>query len=166
MNSDHAYKIVLIVDTVEQLKELQKAYENKCATKLVTDKGFTVFDEPTTTCLGIGPIPENLIGDDVKTLTLFKQKEKNIYKFVIRENNWYKRRSPTKQKTITKFEVINFTATDNSYCDVTLQYDDELETKHLTRRVTQNYVTGNFLINGINPHGDYILLDVKEIIPQ
>lgn len=89
-----------------------------------------------------------------------------MFEFTVRQNNWYKRRSPTKQKTITKFEVINFTATDNSYCDVTLQYDDELETKHLSGRVTQNYVTGNFLINGINPHGDYILLDVKEIIPQ
>ena len=72
MNSDHAYKIVLITETVEQLKELQKAYENKCATRLITDKGFTVFDEPTTTCLGIGPIQEDLIGPDIKTLKLFR----------------------------------------------------------------------------------------------
>lgn len=71
MNSDHAFKIVLIVDTVEQLKELQKAYENKCATRLVTDKGFTVFDGPTTTCLGIGPIVEDMIGDDIKALKTF-----------------------------------------------------------------------------------------------
>lgn len=72
INGDHAYKIVLIVDTVDQLKELQKAYEHKCATRLITDKGFTVFDEPTTTCLGIGPIPEDLIGEDIKALKTFK----------------------------------------------------------------------------------------------
>jgi peptidyl-tRNA hydrolase len=71
MNGDHAYKITLIVDTVEELKQLQAAYKNKCATHLVTDKGFTVFKEPTTTCLGIGPIPEDMIGDDIKTLKTF-----------------------------------------------------------------------------------------------
>jgi peptidyl-tRNA hydrolase len=72
INGAHAYKIVLIVDTVEQLCELRDAYQNKCATRLITDKGFTVFDEPTTTCLGIGPIPEELIGDDITALKLFK----------------------------------------------------------------------------------------------
>jgi peptidyl-tRNA hydrolase len=71
MNGDHAYKITLIVDTVEQLKQLQAAYKNKCATHLVTDKGFTVFKEPTTTCLGIGPIPEDMIGADLKALKTF-----------------------------------------------------------------------------------------------
>jgi peptidyl-tRNA hydrolase len=71
MNGDHAYKITLIVDTVEELKQLQAAYKNKCATKLVTDKGFTVFKEPTTTCLGIGPIPEDMIGADLKALKTF-----------------------------------------------------------------------------------------------
>ena len=71
LNSDHAYKITLIVDTVEELQKLQQAYEGKVATKLVTDKGFTVFKEPTTTCLGIGPIPENMIGDDLKAIKTF-----------------------------------------------------------------------------------------------
>jgi hypothetical protein len=89
-----------------------------------------------------------------------------MFEFTVRPNNWYKRRTPTVQKTITTFQVINFTAADNSYCEISLQYDDETETKYLTGRVTQNYVTGNFLINGINPHGDYILLDVVEKTPQ
>ena len=71
IDSKHAYKITLVVDTVEQLKELEQAYEGVCATKLVTDKGFTVFKEPTTTCLGIGPINEDQIGDDLKELKLF-----------------------------------------------------------------------------------------------
>ena len=70
-NSDHAYKITLIVDTVDELKALQEAYLTVCGTALVTDAGFTVFTEPTTTCLGIGPIREDNIGDDLKALKTF-----------------------------------------------------------------------------------------------
>lgn len=70
-NSDHAYKITLIVDTVDELKALQEAYKNVCGTSLVTDAGFTVFNEPTTTCLGIGPIREDNIGEDLKALKTF-----------------------------------------------------------------------------------------------
>lgn len=71
MNSERAYKITLIVDTVEELKALQEKYKDVCGTSLVTDAGFTVFNEPTTTCLGIGPISEDNIGDDLKTLKTF-----------------------------------------------------------------------------------------------
>ena len=69
--SDHAYKITLIVDTVDQLRAIQAAYQDRCATKLVTDRGFTVFSEPTTTCLGLGPITEDLIGEDLKSIKTF-----------------------------------------------------------------------------------------------
>ena len=70
-NSDHAYKITLIVDTVDELKALQEKYKSICGTSLVTDAGFTVFNEPTTTCLGLGPIREEDIGDDLKSLKTF-----------------------------------------------------------------------------------------------
>jgi peptidyl-tRNA hydrolase len=70
-NSERAYKITLVVDTVEELKALQEKYKDICGTSLVTDAGFTVFTEPTTTCLGIGPIGENNIGDDIKALKTF-----------------------------------------------------------------------------------------------
>ena len=69
--TDHAYKISLTVDTVEELKDLEKRYSSICGTSLVKDAGFTVFKEPTITCLGIGPIPEDLIGDDLKTIKVF-----------------------------------------------------------------------------------------------
>jgi peptidyl-tRNA hydrolase len=71
MNSDRAYKITLVVDTVEELKALQEKYKDICGTSLVTDAGFTVFTEPTTTCLGLGPISEENIGDDIKNLKVF-----------------------------------------------------------------------------------------------
>lgn len=71
INGDHRFKITLIVDTVEELLQLQNNYHTVCATRLITDKGFTVFAEPTTTCLGIGPLNEDMIGADLKTLKLF-----------------------------------------------------------------------------------------------
>ena len=71
MTSDRAYKITLIVDTVDELKAIQEKYKNICGTHLVTDAGFTVFKEPTTTCLGLGPISEDKIGDDLKALKTF-----------------------------------------------------------------------------------------------
>jgi peptidyl-tRNA hydrolase len=71
MTSDRAYKITLIVDTVDELKAIQEKYKNICGTSLVTDAGLTVFSEPTTTCLGIGPISEDKIGDDLKALKTF-----------------------------------------------------------------------------------------------
>ena len=70
-NSERAYKITLIVDTVEELRTLHDKYRDICGTSLVTDAGFTVFNEPTTTCLGLGPIAEENIGDDIKSLKTF-----------------------------------------------------------------------------------------------
>lgn len=76
-NSERAYKITLRVDTVEELKALQEKYKDICGTSLVTDAGFTVFKDengnpqPTVTCLGIGPISEDNIGDDLKSLKTF-----------------------------------------------------------------------------------------------
>ena len=67
-NSDRAYKITLVVNTVEELKALYEAYKDKCGVALITDAGFTVFKEPTTTCLGLGPISEDMIGEDIKSL--------------------------------------------------------------------------------------------------
>ena len=69
--SDHAYKITLIVDTVAELEKLQSSYNDVCGVSLVKDAGFTVFDEPTVTCLGIGPIREDQIGEDLSSLKTF-----------------------------------------------------------------------------------------------
>lgn len=63
-----AKKITLIVPTVEDLTALANAYYRKCGVSLVRDAGLTVFKEPTVTCVGIGPIPDDLIGDDLKAL--------------------------------------------------------------------------------------------------
>lgn len=66
--SDRAYKICLVVQTVAELERLRDAYQDVCGVHLVKDAAFTVFDAPTVTCLGIGPITEDLIGEDLKSL--------------------------------------------------------------------------------------------------
>jgi hypothetical protein len=50
-----------------------------------------------------------------------------------------------------------------SYCTVIIRYVNESEFKELTGRVSRNAVTNKYTINGINPHGDFILLDVIEV---
>lgn len=73
-NSGHAYKITLVVDTVEDLEKLLAEYQPKTGVSLVRDAGFTVFKNedgspcPTVTCLGIGPLPDSLKGEDLSTI--------------------------------------------------------------------------------------------------
>lgn len=71
-DSEHAFKIALKVDTVAELETLLEEYKSICGVSLVKDKGFTVFEEPTIVCLGIGPLPEILIGETLKSLPLMK----------------------------------------------------------------------------------------------
>ena len=59
LESGKAYKITLYVETTQELFELKKKYEDICGVALITDAAHTVFKEPTTTCIGIGPIRES-----------------------------------------------------------------------------------------------------------
>ena len=67
-NSGLAVKITLLVPAVADLEELLASYRDKCGVCLVTDAARTVFNGPTTTCLGIGPIALANIGDDLRSL--------------------------------------------------------------------------------------------------
>ena len=54
------YKIALVAENADVLRQLEAIYKPICGVSLVTDAGLTVFDGPTVTCLGIGPIdPEH-----------------------------------------------------------------------------------------------------------
>jgi len=66
--SDMTFKITLAVDTVAVLWSPPGKYKDVCGVSLVTDRGLTIFKEPTITCFGLGPIAEDNIGDDIKYL--------------------------------------------------------------------------------------------------
>ena len=54
--NDLARKICLIVPTAEELVSIYNEYREDYPSTLVKDAGFTVFEEPTITC--IGPVPQ------------------------------------------------------------------------------------------------------------
>lgn len=72
LESEYRYKITLVVPTVDDLRRLQEKYSAITSTHLVKDAGITVFNMPTVTCLGIGPISEDLVESDISALKLFK----------------------------------------------------------------------------------------------
>lgn len=63
-----AVKVTLIVPTIADLGKLLAAYRDKCGVSLVTDAARTVFNVPTTTCLGIGPIAIDDIDIDLRSI--------------------------------------------------------------------------------------------------
>jgi len=64
-------KIVLKIPTLHELLELnEKAKELKLPHALITDNGTTVFNEPTITCLSIGPWYSDIIDNITKDLKL------------------------------------------------------------------------------------------------
>lgn len=63
-----AFKICLSVATDAELRDLERSYADVCGVSLVTDAGITVFEGPTTTCIGIGPILDSQCKDDLKSL--------------------------------------------------------------------------------------------------
>lgn len=66
---DGATKICLVVDTDAELVTLYEAYKGKTGTTLVVDEGRTVFNfVPTQTAVGIGPLSQEMIEDDLKSL--------------------------------------------------------------------------------------------------
>jgi peptidyl-tRNA hydrolase len=67
-NGTRAYKITLYVETTKELEVLHDLYKDLCGVSLVVDQAHTVFDKPTMTCLGIGPIQPSKREDIVKNL--------------------------------------------------------------------------------------------------
>lgn len=68
LNDQRAYKIVLVVETTQELHELYHQYQHRVGTALIEDAGLTVFNEPTVTCLGIGPIHPEECCEKLKSL--------------------------------------------------------------------------------------------------
>ena len=70
-SSKHAYKIACIVETDLELEKLL-ALKEYVGLADVADAGFTVFGEPTRTCVGIGPVRTGTdIANRLQQLKLF-----------------------------------------------------------------------------------------------
>ena len=62
--------VVKVQDEATLRTYLQLAKKDKLVAKLITDAGHTVFKEPTTTCVGIGPDDDAKIDKITKRLKL------------------------------------------------------------------------------------------------
>lgn len=74
-NSMLAKKVTLCVETTQELVELYENLKDKhpCAgITLVKDAGLTVFDGPTIVCVGYGPIPSDLVVNEIASLSVLK----------------------------------------------------------------------------------------------
>lgn len=57
MEDDNQPKIIMEVQTLDELLKIkEKAKKRGVVHALITDAAHTVFDTPTTTCIGIGPV--------------------------------------------------------------------------------------------------------------
>lgn len=65
-------KVILRVDSELELLQLNEKLRNKgLKTALITDRGLTTFDKPTTTCLGVGPVLNEDVQDIIGHLKLY-----------------------------------------------------------------------------------------------
>lgn len=72
-NGNDARKITLVVDTVEELEVLYNKYKPYMGATFVEDCAYTVFESPTITGIGLGPIDDAwLEGSELKALSTLK----------------------------------------------------------------------------------------------
>ncbi len=75
-NQGSAFKICLAVDSEEVLETLKNKYEPICGVRLVLERGTKADGSVNEavkgiTCLGLGPIDESRVGDDLRALRSF-----------------------------------------------------------------------------------------------
>ena len=75
-NQSSAFKICLVTDSEEFLENLYSKYKLVCGASLVQERGTKADGSVNEavkgiTCLGLGPIEESLVGDDLKALKGF-----------------------------------------------------------------------------------------------
>ncbi len=68
IGGSRAKKVVLVCDDEQAMNNLFDTYKQICGATKVVDVGFTVFNEPTFTCLGIGPVTPSDCDETLKKL--------------------------------------------------------------------------------------------------
>lgn len=71
INSGVVKKVCLRAPDPQVLRDLHSSYRRTHGVKLVQDAGLTVFDGPTITCLGLGPIDPKDIKEDLSSLKVY-----------------------------------------------------------------------------------------------
>lgn len=72
--------------------------------------------------------------------------------FIIQQLSWYKRRKPGAEPQPIEVRIPDFKCEANHFCAVEVMFDNG-EHATLSGRVTQNPVTGAWMVNGINASG-------------
>ena len=68
-DSGFAKKVTLVVETTDELNALyEKLKDLPYGSTLVVDRGLTVFEGPTTVCVGFGPVEKEHVPDALKSL--------------------------------------------------------------------------------------------------
>lgn len=66
----HQKKIVLKVESLEELLSIYEKIKNELPSELIKDAGYTQIEPGTITVLGVGPAPEDKIDKYLKDLKL------------------------------------------------------------------------------------------------
>ena len=75
--------------------------------------------------------------------------------FEIQNLSWYKRRKATVEPKPVAVEIPDFKTEQNHFCTVSVVFDNG-GTALLQGRVTQNRVTGQWMVSGINASGQSV----------
>jgi peptidyl-tRNA hydrolase len=68
-DSGLAKKVTLVIDTTERLTALyDELKELPYGHTLVVDRGLTVFEQPTTVCIGFGPVSKYQVPEVIKNI--------------------------------------------------------------------------------------------------
>jgi len=82
-------------------------------------------------------------------------------KYNIRQLSWFKRREPTQDPQPVKVEIKNIELIVNSYCDMTVEFDDG-NTYEFDGRVQHNEIKDTWTVHGFNHHGQQCFVDIVE----
>lgn len=75
--------------------------------------------------------------------------------------DWFKRRIPTKDPQPVKVEINNIELVENSYCEMTVEFDDG-NVYEFRGRVGHNKIKDTWTVHGFNHHGQQCFVDVIE----
>ena len=83
-------------------------------------------------------------------------------KYEIREMSWFKRRTPTKEIKVTEvIEITDLQLIRNHACEMEVLCDDG-KSYMLGARVHHNKIKDTWTIQGLNPHGLSVVVDLIE----